>query len=76
MPVKPMPANLLLDLIFDHYQTRSEFLNWKETVIDQINNLYAFKEKYWKLAQEKERRTDYVDQGIKDIQSILDGGDN
>jgi hypothetical protein len=76
MPVKPMPENLLLDLIFDHFQTRSEFMDWKETVICQIDELYKFKEKYWGIAAEmklNERR----DHDIKEkLQSIFNGGDN
>ena len=73
---KPMPENLLLDIIFNHYDTRSEFIDWKETVVHQLNLLYEFKEKHWELTQDEERRQEDVERGIKFVQSVLNRGDN
>ena len=43
-----MPENLLLALIFNENLTRGEFEDWGHTVKTQINELYKFKEMYWK----------------------------
>ena len=65
MPVKPMPENLLLDIIFDHFGTRSEFLDWKETVIQQVDELYKTKEKYWALSQRMEESIERRNNGSR-----------
>lgn len=43
---KLMQENLLKDIIFDFREARSQFPDWKQTVYDQITELYNYKLRY------------------------------